>query len=96
MCYQCASDHIPVLNAKVSALELQVEEYRKALEFCTGFKGSCPEGSRVAREVLERFTEKPLSDLGLDLATYEAAKKEQGEGKRVLIDDVIKRIDERK
>jgi hypothetical protein len=63
MCYQCASDHIPVLNAKVSALELQVEEYRKALEFCTGFKGSCPEGSRVAREVLERFTEKPEKEI---------------------------------
>jgi hypothetical protein len=44
----------------------------------------------------ERLTEKPLSDLGLDIATYEAAKREQAEGKRIPIDDVIKGLPEKR
>ena len=34
-------------------------------------------------------------NLGLDVATYEAAKKEQAEGKRVPIEDVIRDVDKR-
>jgi hypothetical protein len=35
---------------------------------------------------------KPKQELGLDVATYEAAKKEQAEGKRVSIEDEIAKL----
>jgi hypothetical protein len=38
----------------------------------------------------KRKPRKSPKDLGLDFATYKAAKKEQKAGKRILIDDVIK------
>jgi len=48
-----------------------------------------------ARQILSGVPEKP-NDLGLDFATYEAAKKEQAEGKRVPIEDAIKDIEKQK
>lgn len=40
--------------------------------------------------------QKQISDLGLDIATYEAARKEQAEGKRIPIEDAIKGLPEKR
>lgn len=75
--------------------ELQIDEIKKAFRLshsCVDGKCWICMGKSVVDHVLS-ITEKPFSDLGLDFATYEAAKKEQAEGKRIPIEDVIKRKD---
>lgn len=49
------------------------------------------EHTKFCTEVSDYILREPekRNDLGLDFATYEAAKKEQAEGKRIKLDDVI-------
>jgi hypothetical protein len=59
-----------------------------------GAEGFCPLCYHTfSDEAHQRcVADKPLSDLGLDHQTYLAAKKEQAEGKRIPIEDAIKRM----
>jgi hypothetical protein len=49
-------------------------------------------GAKQALAKYAAVTERPVSELGLDLKTYEAAKAEQARGEKVLLDDVIKNL----
>jgi hypothetical protein len=50
------------LRISLSCAELQNEEYRKALEFCAGFQGSCPIGAARARAALDGVIDKQESE----------------------------------